>query len=277
MSKSRLWLLAPAALALSALMVPSAASAASATLAEVSSAAQSGQVDKALEMMAGVLKEHPDSAKAHFVQAELLAKKGDKAGARTELAKAESLKPGLPFVKPAAVAALKAQLGMGGAVAPAGSTTQAPAPAEQKKSTSWIWAIVIGAAIFGVLALLRRRSSNAMPAPMGGQGMGQGGFGQPGYGQGGYGQGGFGQQGGGFGSSIMGGLATGAAAGVGFAAGERIIDGMFGHGESGATGTAHAATPDPSSYNSDMGGSDFGISDGGGWDDSSGGGDDGGW
>jgi hypothetical protein len=98
----------------------------------------------------------------------------------------------------------------------------------------------------------------------------------PGYGGPGYG--GYPPQGGG-GSGILGTLATGAAAGAGFAAGERLIDGMFGgHDRERIVEREVPAQrwDDDSNVNQDMGGNDFGISDAGSWDDggSSGGGDD---
>ena len=44
---------------------------------EVWQAAENGHVDQAQSMMVQVLKDHPDSAKAHFVEAELDAKQQD--------------------------------------------------------------------------------------------------------------------------------------------------------------------------------------------------------
>ncbi|HWU01794.1 MAG TPA: tetratricopeptide repeat protein [Novosphingobium sp.] len=292
MTTYRLRLLAPATLMLSALMVsvPGAALAASPTLAEVSAAAHAGQVDKALDMMGQVLKDHPDSAKAHFVEAELLAKQRRYAEARTELAKAESLKPGLPFVRAQSVTALKQQLN-GGPAATTATTQGSEAPAQQRKSFPWVPVVLIGALVFGFLAFLRRRSAAnaAYQAPMsgggynpgygpqggpyGGSGYGGQGFGGPGYGGPGYAP----PQQGGLGSGILGGLATGAAAGAGFAAGERVVDSIFGnHNNEGQHRAASSQQDwDPSQTNTDMGGDDFGIS-GGDWDDggSSGGGSD---
>jgi predicted Zn-dependent protease len=53
-----------------------------ATVDQVYSAAKAGQVDQALQLMQPVLKDHPNSAKAHFVEAELLAKAHRYADAR---------------------------------------------------------------------------------------------------------------------------------------------------------------------------------------------------
>lgn len=58
-----------------------------------------------LGMMDKVLRDHPGSAKAHFVEAELLAKQDRLANAASELTTAERLAPGLPFANPQAAAA----------------------------------------------------------------------------------------------------------------------------------------------------------------------------
>lgn len=52
---------------------------------------------EAQRMMREVLQNHPNSGKAHYVEAELLAKEGSLAQAANELATAEKLSPGLPF------------------------------------------------------------------------------------------------------------------------------------------------------------------------------------
>jgi tetratricopeptide (TPR) repeat protein len=78
-----------------------------ATMHQVYSAAESGKFNEALSMMDKVLRDHPDSAKAHFVEAELLAKQGLFSQAEVELKAAERLRPGLPFAKPEALQNLK--------------------------------------------------------------------------------------------------------------------------------------------------------------------------
>lgn len=275
----------PLALAFSAVL-SAPAMAADSTASQVYSAARSGHVDDALTQMQQVLKDHPNSAKAHFVEAELLAKAQRYPEARTELAKAEQLAPGLPFVSQHAVTGLKAQL------ATTTTTTPArPAPVQRESSGfHWFPVILVAGLVFLVLAFMRRRSAaaNAYPAapansgyggtygntgPQGGP-WGAGGYpgGGPGYGAPGYGappQSG--------GSGIMGALAGGAAAGAGFAAGEAVIDRVFGDHDRDKTTPAAAPTPTPTqNTNQDMGGDDFGISDSGSWDDggSSGGNDD---
>jgi len=275
MKKSRLWLLAPAALMMMA-TVSAPALAADPGVREVYAAARAGDVDKAIGMMNTVLKDHPNSAKAHYVQAELLAKKGRVAEARSELGTAEKLAPGLPGIQPQSVASLKAQLN--GTATTAGTVSRSEVPVPQAShGFPWMTAVIIGLLVFGLLAFLRRRTQPEVYQPPVG-----GGYGSTGYGSGGYPQGGPGYgggyapppQGGGMGSGIMGGLATGAAAGVGFAAGERIVDGLMGdHNKERVVEREPEQRVDPGSANQDMGGNDFGISDDSSWDSSGGGGD----
>ena len=80
------------------------------TMNDVYQMAQSGKVAQAQTMIQQVLVMHPNSAKAHFVQAELYGRQGQATRGRDALAAAEKLAPGLPFAKPEAVQALRAQL-----------------------------------------------------------------------------------------------------------------------------------------------------------------------
>src|SRR5664279_5570371 len=80
------------------------------TLHQVYQASEAGNYREAQSMMDQVLHDHPNSAKAHFVEAELLAKQGKIANAKTELDTSERLAPGLPFSKPEAVQELKTRL-----------------------------------------------------------------------------------------------------------------------------------------------------------------------
>jgi len=295
-SHSLLALLA-APMLVAGLSVP--ALAADASIDQVYAEAKSGNVQGALGMMDQVLKDHPNSAKAHFIEAELLAHAHRAADASGELAKAQQLAPGLPFATPRAVGQLKAEIGQGGAPAAAtgvAGVAQPAAPAAQPEGHfPWAVIIIVGLVVFGMLALLRRRAAASYAAPGYGAGLvpPQGGFGGPSYGGPGYGAPGYGPgygggyppQQGGMGSGIIGGLASGAAMGAGFAVGEEAIDHMFGGGrerdagrdvQGGGWGDANRPAADP---NADYGGNDFGISDSGSWDDggNSGGGGDGGW
>lgn len=256
-------------LASAALSAP--AWAADPTLHEVYQAAEAGHLDQAETMMQQVLRDHPDSAKAHFVEAELLARGGHVDAARGELATAERLAPGLSFAKPASVSALRERL-----TGSVGSTAPMAAPAVHAAAgTSFSWMPwVLGLLVVALIIKIVRGMTppRAIPAPMaGGPAPGYGGYGQP------YGGPGMGPMGGGggMGSGILGGLATGAAVGAGLVAGEslmhHVLDGSGRERESGFIPDANAGSmPDRSD---DLGGSDFGVSDGGSWDNSSGGSD----
>ncbi len=247
----------------SALMAPAFADS-DPSMHQIFEAAQTGHLDQAQQMIDQVVKDHPKSAKAHFVAAEIAAKGGRNVAARSELGIAEQLDPGLAFAKPRAVQALKGEIGLGGQVANRGARGASAFP--------WGMVLVLVAAI-GVLWLLFRRRSAPPQYPIGAvAGRPPGTLGGPGYGgpAGGAGAGAVG----GMGSGIMGGLASGLAVGAGVVAGEEIarhfLDGGRDNGRS-----VNNPSEEPSS-NSDMGGTDFGVDSPSSWDDSSGGGDFGG-
>jgi hypothetical protein len=243
------------------------------TVHQIYEAAEAGRFDQAQQMMDQVLKDHPKSAKAHYVQAELYAKEGKTALARAELAEAEGIDPGLTHENPRSVLALKSQLGV------SARPTQSPrviglSSPPASPHFPWGTALIFVIAIGLLWMLFRRRSTYSQYPAAGPGGPGYG----PGYGgPGGYGPGGP-VGGGGIGSGIAGGLASGLAVGAGVVAGEELahhfLDG--GNRESGGVIPPASAGEWQQSSNSDMGGSDFGVNDAGGWDDSSvgGGGDD---
>jgi uncharacterized protein len=233
---------------------------------QIYAAARSGHLDQAQQMMTQVLADHPNSGRAHFVQAELYAREGKTAQARTELTTAEQLKPGLPFANPRAVEELKGQLGLGARAAlPSGMRSEGVAPRFP------VGTILIFVAVIGLLWMVFRRRRSPQPYPVAGPGPGgvPGGYGP---GPGGYGAPPMG--GGGIGSGIAGGLASGLAVGAGVVAGEELAHHFLDGGRGGGV-IPPADAGESGSSNSDMGGSDFGVNDpGSGWDD--GGGSDGG-
>jgi uncharacterized protein len=236
------------------------------TVDQIYTAAQSGHLDQAQQMMTQVLADHPNSSQAHYVQAELYAREGKTALARSELGTAEQLKPGLLFANPRSVQELKAQLGQGvRAAAPAMIRTVPAAP-------RFPWGtVLILAAVVGILLMVFRRRTTYPQYPAAGPGGGTPGT----YGPGGYGPAPMG--GGGIGSGIAGGLASGLAVGAGVVAGEELAHHFLDGGRGG--GVIPAAEAGESGVsNGDMGGSDFGVNDpGAGWDDGGGfGGGDGG-
>jgi hypothetical protein len=195
------------------------AHAASPTPQQIQALIASGHPDAALSDLRGALSAHPQSGVAWYLKAEAEDATGRIAAARTSLARAEAYAPGLPFADPGRVAALKAHLSAAPAT-PRGGVHVHPA------------VLVIGGLVvlFLLVRWLGHNRRMAMQAPWpGAPGYGPGGMppnGAPPYGAPGGGMGG-GFGGGGLGSSLM----TGLAAGAGFAAGERIIDGLAGgHG-----------------------------------------------
>src|ERR1700688_120395 len=82
------------------------------TMNQIYDAASSGHLDQAQQMITQVLADHPNSAKAHYVQAELYAKEGKNSLARAELGTAERLNPGLTSFSPRSVQELKSELGI---------------------------------------------------------------------------------------------------------------------------------------------------------------------
>jgi uncharacterized protein len=225
-----------------------------------------GHLGEAETMMAQVLRDHPNSAKAHYVDAEVLAREGRLADARAELAQAERLAPGLPFAKSESTEALRSLIA--GRSADRGAALANPAvPA--RSGFSWGPLLLIAGAI--VLLALLFRSRRAAQMPMGGVGPGFGSGPAPGYGPGPVGPYGGGAPyggGGGIGSGIVGGLATGAAVGAGLVAGEALaheVMGGHGHAEGAQDWTDNAAAA-PLAGN-DIDDRDFGVQDSGSWDD----------
>jgi uncharacterized protein len=281
------------------------------TLKQIYDTAQAGQLDKAQSMVQQVLVLHPNSAKAHFVQAELFARQGQLPKAREALAAADKLAPGLPFAKSEAIQSLRAQL-----------DAKSPAPAVKSPSANSFgvtpakppaapantpWGMILlggGAALALVVFLIRRKPAQTFtpPAPYAnpgstpgampggglngpqtfgmGSGAAPGAQGAPGYGQA-PGQA-YGQPpqpaGSGMGGRLAGGLATGLAVGAGMMAAQAIGKTLTGNDEH---GNRHSDNNNSNNNqqplanngpgNNDMGGQNFGVEDAGSWDDAGGG------
>lgn len=161
---------------------------------QIYEAARAGRLDQAQSMMKQVIAAHPNSAKAHFVQAELLAQQGRIDAARESLATAERLQPGLAFATPEAVKGLRARLtgsGLNGlsGVAPRsgsvdsgssrGSGVPAPsspraspsAPASSGPSFGLFWPVLLIVGGVALFLMFRRRSAAARTAAAGSAGM----------------------------------------------------------------------------------------------------------
>jgi len=254
------------------------------TLPQVYEAAQSGHMDQAQTMMQQVLVAHPNSGKAHFVQAELFARQGKIDRSREELATAEKL--GLPSIKPEAVQALRAQLTARSAPRAMNNNPVMQQQAAPASSFPWGLALLLGGGLIALAIIMLRKKPEPQfmpqgpyPVPaqgglMGPQGFGMGGGGMaPGYGPQ--------PQGSGIGGHLMGGLATGLAVGAGVMAAEAIGKSLMGghEGSRQLDNGGNAGYDQPFSGNNDMGGQNFGVNDTSSWDDGgpSGGGDGGGW
>ncbi|MYM24357.1 tetratricopeptide repeat protein [Duganella sp. FT135W] len=281
------------------------------TIHDIYVAAEAGKYAEAQTMLDQVLKAHPNSAKAYFVEAELQAKQGQFAAAKASFNKAQQLAPGLPKVDPQAVTKLLTLIEEGQKInysqQPArhasngsysnGGYANPPQSSGISLGSILIWGAGLAGFIWLATRFMQRRQQQqaandgfnpagynpgAAPGyPPGGGYPQQQGYGQPGYGQPGYPQ----PAQPGMGSRIMGGLATGAAVGAGIVAGEAIARQFTGGHDSNSGNHDQQRNDimydDPSSRDEllrrdDMGGNDFGTS--GGWDDggSSSGGDSGG-
>lgn len=258
------------------------------TIDEVYHAAESGRFSDADAMMARVLSAHPQSAKAHFVHAELLAKEGHRAAAKAEYVRADALEPGLPFAKPGAVESLRRTFDR---VDSSTATNQTPRSvttpvAATSAPSSTGMPVKIGLVLLLAMAaflIFRRQGSRgagtagaqaspamatastptyastpasalAYPSPSGTASMPPAAA----------------PAGGGLGSALM----SGAAMGLGAVAVQQAVS-YFGHRESTVAPAPAAVQADRPAFannlgpdtSDDMGGNDFGIADAGSWDD----------
>ncbi|WP_262967116.1 tetratricopeptide repeat protein [Methylobacter psychrophilus] len=244
-----------------------------ATMHQVYLAAQAGKFNEAQSMMDKVLSDHPNSAKAHFVEAELLAKQGLFSKANAELNTAERLQPGLPFAKPEVLQNLKARIAssLNGAVQ--SNNLKQGMPSILKDWLPMMLLVLgVGLVILLIWFMSRRNTgraaTNNYASNVPGSNMstaGTGGVssltGQPAPG--------------GVGSGLMGSLATGAAMGAGVVAGEALMHHFIDGDKNNVTSEPPVHNPSPwdtssnsnPNDNDDMGGSDFGIADASSWED----------
>jgi hypothetical protein len=238
------------------------------TMDQIYQAASTGHLDQAQQMISQVLTDHPESYKAHYVQAELYAREGKTALARSELGTAERLNPALPAFSARSVQELKSQLGLAPTSRALG-TREITQPARSAPHFPWGTLLILGIAAVVLMMLFRRRTYPQYPVNQGpGMGGAPGGYG-PGYGPA--------PMGGGIGSGIAGGLASGLAVGAGVVAGEELAHHFLDGGQRAGGVIPSADASEPGFSNSDMGGADFGSNDSGGWDDGGGGGGGGDW
>jgi hypothetical protein len=228
------------------------------TIAEVYEAADSGHLDQAQQMMSQVLKDHPQSAKAHYVEAELYARGREFARARQELDTALRLQPGMQFANPESVRALQAELVQAESAQRQVVQRAAPHNAQERAPFPLRTVLLVLGGICVLWLIMRRRTPTGglysqYPSAVPTAGSGPVSYGGPGMG-----------------SGIAGGLASGLAVGAGVVAGEQLAHHFLDGNRSGPgvvpAGNVVSGAPE----NADMGGSDFGVSDANSWDDNSG-------
>jgi hypothetical protein len=269
------------------------------TLNQVYEAAQSGKMDQAQTMIQQVLVAHPNSGKAHFVQAELFAKQGLNGRAGDMLATAEKLSPGLPFAKAEAVQSLRAKISARPVQQSSGNGNSASrplssyaGPAASTSNFSWGMPLLLagGVMLIGYFVFRRKNPpvefhaqppyanpANPSSQTFMGSPAGNGLSGPQTFGMGGapavapvYGQP---QASGGIGRNLAGGLATGLAVGAGMMAAQAIGKSLMGNNEGSHDGSSRLANNNSNNYepiadnNSNMGGQNFGVADNGSWDD----------
>lgn len=218
--------------------------------------AKVGDLAKAHKMIEEVLKAHPQSAKAHFLDAEILVREGDLSQAKSELAEAERLSPGLSFAKPESVQHIKQRIARNDRNTMI-NTIASHAEHSKPKPFPWMMAIVIIGAlllfVFIIKSMFSRQNNTAQSYPAtAAQGNSSGYPGGQSYPQ----------SGGGLGSNMMSGLATGVAAGAGIVAGEALIHHFMDNSESNNI-------PSESNNIQSSDDSDFGVTDSSSWTDDS--------
>ena len=236
---------------------------------DIYATAKAGKLDEAQVMVQQVLISYPKSAKAYFVQAELYSRQAKLDRARESLSNAEKYAPGLPFAKAEAVQALRAQLATKSVVKPLSSAPSSySTPSPVSTASSWLLPLLLTGGVMAAAQHPQYANNTGLNGP---QTFGAGGAGvmQPAYPQPGY-QPGYPQQAAepSMGSRIAGGVATGLAVGAGVMAAQAIGRNIMGdqNRSSAQTESTVNKNVEPVSTNTEMGGTDFGISNTA-WDD----------
>lgn len=233
-------------------LIGSGAAAAEPTLHDVSQAVKGGDYVEAQHLMDDVLKLHPDSARAHFVEAQILVREGHMSNAESELTAAERLNPTLSIARPSALTELREAIAR--SQAPAHAVHDAPL-----RSNFLITRVLPATALLlGIALLLRSRNRSSWP-PRNPTSMSP----TPVYNTAGVGA--FNPPSVSGGSGILGSLATGAAVGAGMIAGESLMNRFLDGGHRSAGFFQPEAVDDADGMSVgpryDWGGDDFGVSD----------------
>jgi uncharacterized protein len=262
-----------AALASVVMAAGACALAADPTLDQVYEAVHTGRLDQAQRMMAEVLHDHPNSAKAHYVEAEVLARQGRADQAQAELSRAEQLSPGLPFASSASVRQLWSLIAPAGVHEAPIATADPSATMRSARESSFPWGLLAIVVVGGLIiyAIVRPRRGEAAVPYGGGSGASApppvaASAGAPAPGAlFPYSGAAMAPPASGLASNIVGSLASGAAVGAGVVAGEALAHELIGGHDSSRDLPRNAVSSAPA--DNDSGGRDFGVSDAGSWDD----------
>ena len=226
-------------------------------LSQVYEAVRTGHLEQAQKMMTQVLHDHPKSAKARYVAAEVDAASGSFVLGRQELRHAQELAPGLPFAAPESVRKLQDQLSR---------IPLVHAPPARQAEAGFPWSvlivIVIGmGVVVALVSMATRKPTNgdarpreAEPPPAAGS-PATAAAGLPS------------SEGTGVGAGVAGGLAGGLAAGAGIAAGEEIARHLLNLGEHEANSPPPREIAEEQQEDNHVAGRDFGVSGASSWDD----------
>jgi hypothetical protein len=227
---------------------------------DVDAAIKAGNYSLAEQDLRAALVAHPQSAKAHYILAQVLAHEGNLGDAKKEAGEAQRLDPKIGFTDPARFQKFQGELDRAlaapaqratpasRAAVPAAFELPARQPAPQRSS---IWPWIIGLLVVGglVMMFMRRRREASFPANGGGFDQRGPGYAPP------YGQPPYGQQTGGGGSGIGGAFVGGLAGGALGAAAvnmyenhERSEEAGRGELNQGGGGTAPASDPSGQAY-----------------------------
>lgn len=146
------------------------------SLQDVETQVRQGNYAQAETMMSEVVAAKPDSARARYIYAEVLARNGHIAKASTEAARARELDPKIGFTDPAKFESFERELRQAQST---GSTSRAATPARAAPSMavqpaearqgmpSWIWLVVL----LGIGAVMWRlfTRNRGVPTPGGGE------------------------------------------------------------------------------------------------------------
>lgn len=228
------------------------------TVNQIYQAVEHGNLPRASHMIQVVLQAHPNSAKAHYVNAEILAREGRLAQAREEFQIAKRIAPSLSFVSASSVNKLENMLYR---------ENNRALPTQQQNHFPVMTLLILVLAVLFIFFIVRSymKKRNAVQNPYAknhpaAKSSNQGNYQNSGSS--------------GFGSGIASGLASGLAAGAGFAAGEALFD-HFTHDNNKEVSPNETSFEDNQDFIDEQPlDSDFGISDDSSWEDDSFGGDD---